>query len=108
MSEKSDKYVNKVISNQFGHNPELDKTVFKNTVANTDSLYGELGATDDDLKEIAIRIDDDLETDLYDEIVEVETVSDIQKIVAEAQISDDKFDALLAAFEPKEESPAQA
>ena len=108
MSEKTNLYVNKVIGNQLGHNPDLTVTAFKNTVSDADNLFEDLGATDDDLREIAIRIDDDLETNLFSEIVESETVSDIQKVVAAAQISDDKFDALLKAFEPpkKEEEAA--
>lgn len=109
MSEKSNLYVNKVISNQLGHNSELTMTPFKNTVCCSDNLFEELGATDDDIKEIAIRIDNDLNSNFYNKIIESETVSDIQKIVAEAQIEDGKFDDLLQAFEPpKKEAAAHA
>ena len=103
MSEKSNNYVNKVIGAQMGHNSELTMTAFKNTVSDADNLFEDLGADMNDLKEIAIRIDDDLESNFYSEIVEAETVSDIQKIVAAANIEDGKFDSLLAAFEPKKE-----
>lgn len=113
MSEKSNLYVNKVISNQLGHNSELTMTPFKNNVSCTDNLFEDLGATDDDIREIAVRIDNDLNSDFYSEIIKSGTVSDIQKIVAEAQIEDGKFDDLLQAFEPpKKETattvPAQA
>ena len=103
MSEKSNLYVSKVIGNQLGHNPELEATSFKNTVNATDNLFEDLGADMNDLKEIAIQIDNDLESNFYSEIVEAETVSDIRKIVAAAQISDDKLDSLLAVSEPKKE-----
>ena len=112
MSEKSNLYVSKVISNQLGHNPELTTTPFKNTVSSTDDLFEDLGATETDLGEIAVRIDEELgglESHDYINILEATKVSEIEKVVESMKIEDSKFDALLKAFEPpKEEKKEEA
>ena len=113
MSEKSNLYVSKVISNQLGHNPELTTTPVKNTVNSTDDLFEDLGATETDLEEIAVRIDEELgglESHDYINILEATKVSEIEKVVESMKIEDSKFDALLKAFEPpkKEEATAPA
>jgi len=100
MSEKSNMYVKKVIANQLGHDPSLMVTSFKNNVESSDNLFEDLGADTDDLSEIALQIGDDLEADLYEEIMEAETVSDIENIVAAIASAEPWYDDLLAKFEP--------
>ena len=106
MSEKSNLYVKKVIANQLGHNPDLTVTAFKNTVDSTDNLFEDLGATETDLEEIAVRIDEELgglESHDYINILEATKVSEVEKVVESMKIEDSKFDSLLAVFEPKKE-----